>query len=69
MVQVAIVVKETVGIESVRVGPEIRIPVDRPHVHEYHRVFGDVEAGWKRSNFGKSKYNYCNDQVANVMFV
>ena len=54
MVQIASVVKEAVGIETVRIEPEIRVSVDRPHVHEYHRVFGDVEAGCKRSNFGKS---------------
>ena len=55
MVQIASVVEEAVGIETVRVGPEIRISVDCPHVHDYHRVFGDVEAGWKRSNFCKSR--------------
>ena len=74
MVQIASVVEEAVGVETVRVGPEIRISVDRPHVHEYHRVFGDVEAGWKRSNFCKSmvyvvKYQVVSGSVLFFLYI
>ena len=53
MTQSAILDEETVGFETVRIGPDLRVSVDRPYVHEHDRVFGDVEAGWKRSNSGR----------------
>ena len=51
MTQTAVLDEETVGFETVRIGPDVRVSVDRPYVHEHDRVFGDVEAGWKRSKF------------------